>query len=101
MACQSFGCFACGLVLCACDLLFKGIMVSLCTTHYKTTQLINKTEINFSGLDLSRCLLKWQNYFCQESLCFLSVIDFLLPAFIFFPVRTDSLHYIFVMIYSI
>lgn len=75
-------------------------MVPLPAIYCKTTQLINKTEMNFSEIDFSRSPLKKQNYFFPESLCFLSVIDFSPPAFFFFLDHQLALYFYYAFVLS-
>ena len=69
VASHSFGGFVCGL-LCGCVIISNGIMFPLSTIHCKTTQLVNKTVMNFSELYFSRCLLKRQKLLLRVFMLF-------------------------------
>ena len=69
VASHSLGCFVCGL-LCGCVIISNGIMFLLSTIHCKTTQLVNKTVMNFSELYFSQCLLKRQKLLLRVFMLF-------------------------------
>lgn len=69
VASHSLGCFVCGL-LCGCVIISNGIMFPLSTIHCKTTQLVNKTVMNFSELYFSQCLLKRQKLLLRVFMLF-------------------------------
>ena len=95
VASHSFGGFVCGL-LCGCVIISNGIMFPLSTIHCKTTQLVNKTVMNFSELYFSRCLLKRQKLLLRVFMLFKCNWLFTI-SIVFFFFWMVSFHYIFVI----